>query len=393
MISVNQARKILSENFERSQKQILPLAQSLGLFLSEDVFSPIDVPSFDNSAKDGYALKFEANRNIYALKQTIQAGDTGMYQLSSGEAARIFTGAKMPNGADAAIPQEIVEHNFETGKICFPTEKIQSGSNVRRKGSQCKSGDLIAKKGTRITPGIIGLLASVGLAKIPTFSPPIVSYIITGNELKEIGSTLREGEIYNSNGPMLEALLKNLGIKEISALKATDDKESLQQTINSALKTTDVLLISGGISVGDYDFVEECLKNANVKQLFYKLRQRPGKPFFTGKKGKKWVFALPGNPASAFSCFNQFVKPCLQYSIGKNEVWQPDAILKLQNDQQKKEGFTFFLKGKKKNNSIEILSGQQSFNLQAFNAANCLVELEEESDLVKAGTLVKIYDF
>ncbi|HET8838896.1 MAG TPA: molybdopterin molybdotransferase MoeA, partial [Flavobacteriaceae bacterium] len=255
MISVNQARKLLSENLTRSEKQILPLKKCLGLFLSENVFSPIDVPSFDNSAKDGYAIKFNNKNDFYKLQYTVQAGDSTTYQLSEGEAARIFTGAKMPKGADTVIPQEIVEKDDKNKKISFQTEKINIGSNVRYQGSQCKKGDLIAKTGTKITPGAIGLLASVGLAEVPVFCSPRICFIITGDELKEIGSALQEGEIYNSNGPMLEALLKNLGMEEILALKAADDKETLQQTINTALEATDVLLLSGGISVGDYDFV------------------------------------------------------------------------------------------------------------------------------------------
>lgn len=392
MIAVNEARKILSDNLERSEKKLFPLKNCLGLILAEDIHSPIDVPSFDNSAKDGYALKFDAESEFFKLKNTIQAGDTSEYIISEGEAARIFTGAKMPEFANTVVPQEIVERDDKDGKITFPKEKISSGNNVRYKGSQCKEGDLIAEKGTKITPGAIGLFASVGLAEIKVFSPPKVGYIITGNELKEIGTSLKSGEIYNSNGPMLEALLENCRIREVTAYKASDDKEELQKTINQALEETDVLLISGGISVGDYDFVEECLKNAGVKELFYKVKQRPGKPFFAGKKDRKWIFALPGNPASVFSCFNQYVKPCLRFLMGKNDVWKPDSVLPLQEDQKKKSGFTFFLKAKKEGDKLEILGGQQSFNLQAFSSANCLVELDEESEVVKAGTDVKIYD-
>lgn len=391
MISVNQARKILSENLERAEKKQVQLKDTLGKILAEDVRSPIDVPSFNNSAKDGYAIKFDKHQDFYHLKNTIQAGDTSKYTISEGEAARIFTGAKMPKGSDTAIPQETVQRDEKTGKITFQKDKITTGSNVRYKGSQCKKGDLIAKKGTKINPGAIGLLASVGLAEVSIYVPPKVTYIITGNELKEVGSPLKEGEIYNSNGPMLQALLEKMSIHKISALKAFDEKEALQQTINSALEETDILLLTGGISVGDYDFVEECLKNAGIKELFYKVKQRPGKPFFVGKKDRKWVFALPGNPASVFSCFNQYVKPCLNYLLGNNEIWNPDFVLPLLEDQKKKSGLTFFLKAKKEGKKIIILSGQQSFNMQAFSEANCLVELDEESELVKAGTPVKIY--
>ena len=392
MISVAQARKILSENSERGKVTSVKLGQSLGAVLAEDIYSPIHVPSFDNSAMDGYAMKFEGDVRKWKVVTTIQAGDTSEKSLELGEAARIFTGAKIPQGADTVIPQELVEYDRDSKTVIYNLDKITTGSNVRLKGSQCKKGDLVLKKGTKITPGAVGLLASVGIAEVQIYSPPSVGYVITGNELKEVGSILKEGEIYNSNGPMLKALLQQLGVNKISAYTASDDKEQLQQIINSALKEQEVLILSGGISVGDYDFVKECLEAAGVQELIYKIKQRPGKPFFAGKKGKKWIFALPGNPASVLSCFVQYVKPCLQHNMGRENVWEPDQILPLLEEVKKKQGFTFFMKAKKEDGEVKILTGQQSFNLQAFSTADCLAELEEEAEVVPKGTMVKVYD-
>lgn len=391
MISVNDARRILSKNLERARSKNICLKDSLDLILAVDVFSPIDVPSFDNSAMDGYAMRFDGSRNTWSVGEVIQAGDTSAQKVEESVAARIFTGAKMPEGADTVIPQELIERNADTGKIRYDHNRIRTGGNVRLKGSQCKKGELILKKGTPVTPGVIGLLASVGMAEVEVYAPPAVSYIITGDELKEAGSPLKDGEIYNSNGPMLEAMLRRSGIREVDACKATDDKEQLQQIINNALENSDVLILSGGISVGDYDFVKECLEDAGVKELFYKIKQRPGKPMYAGKKGRKYIFALPGNPASVLSCFNQYVKPCLYFMAGRENVWEPDDILTLAQDQKKKDGLTFFLKGRAENNEVCIVGGQQSFNLQAFSTANCLVELEEDKDQVKAGTPVNVF--
>ncbi|MCM4158290.1 molybdopterin molybdenumtransferase MoeA [Antarcticibacterium sp. W02-3] len=391
MISVNDARRILSENLERAKSKNISLNDSLGLILAVDVYSPIDVPSFDNSAMDGYAMKFDSSRNSWESGSVIQAGDTNAYKVKEGTAARIFTGAKIPQGVDTVIPQELIERDEATGRISYDQDKIQTGSNIRLKGSQCKKEELIAEKGTPVTPGLIGLLASVGLNKVEVYTPATVTYIITGDELKEAGTALKEGEIYNSNGPMLEALLKNAGIKEISGLKATDDKEELQEKINKALAASNVLIISGGISVGDYDFVKECLEKAGVKELFYKIKQRPGKPMYAGRKGDKYIFALPGNPASVLSCFNQYVKPSLKYLAGKEKVWEADAVLSLAADQKKKEGLTFFLKGRMEQDEVIIPGGQQSFNLLAFSTANCLVELEEDKEEIKARTPVNVF--
>jgi len=152
-----------------------------------------------------------------------------------------------------------------------------------------------------------------------------------------------------------------------------------------------VLLLSGGISVGDYDFVKECLEQAGVKELFYKVKQRPGKPFFAGVKGDKYIFALPGNPASVLSCFQQYVRPALKYMMGQDNVWEPDEMLELAEDVTKKTGFTFFMKARREHGKVRVLSGQQSFNLFAFNEADCLVELEEESELIESGSMVKVY--
>ena len=390
MISVKEAKNLLMQHCQKEQIAEVQLTEGLNLILAEDIYSPIDVPSFDNSAMDGYALIFNGENSSWKLGGEIQAGDTSAHEVASGEAIRIFTGAKMPEGADTVIQQELIEQKGD--RIIYNHKKISTGSNVRLKGSQCKAGDQILNKGTKVTPGVIGLLASVGVSKIAIFRYPSVAYIITGNELKEVGQPLEIGEIYNSNGPMLYALLKETGIKNITALKAEDDKESLQKTINKALEDADVLILSGGISVGDYDFVKECLIDSGVEELFYKIKQRPGKPMYAGKKGDKMVFALPGNPASVLSCYAQYVKPCLKSIMGKEEAWKPNQILPLLEDIKKKPGFSFFMKAKKEDGKVRILTGQQSFNLQAFSTADCLVELEEEAEVVPKGTLVKVYD-
>ena len=392
MISVSEARKILSNNLERGETGIKSLNSISGLVLAEDIHSPIDVPSFDNSAMDGYALTFDEEQGQWELSGVIQAGDTSVHRVEKGQAARIFTGAKMPEGTDTVIQQELITGDEVSGKIFYSHDKIQTGSNVRKKGTQCKKGDLILAKGTEVTPGIIGLLASVGIGEAKVYIPPFVGYIITGNEVKEIGTSLLEGEIYNSNGPMLEALLKDIGIREITAYKAKDDKKELQKIIEEALEKNDVLLVSGGISVGDYDFVKECLESAGVQELFYKVKQKPGKPLFVGKKEKKWVFALPGNPSSVLSCFVQYVSPSLRTQMGHQNTFTPDHVLTLVGDANKKSGLTFFMKGKKSPGRVNLLNGQQSFNLRAFATADCLVELPEELDFVKNGIQVNVYD-
>lgn len=390
MISVEQAKKILSKNLERGQVVEKTLKDCLGFVLAENIFSPIDVPSFHNSAMDGYAMNFDEHLQSWEISNTIQAGDTSQITIAKGKAARIFTGAKMPGGTNTVIPQELIDLVGEN-QIKYSGDKIKPGSNVRLKGSQSKHNSLILEEGKVLGAGQIGLLASVGLSKIKVFAAPKVGFIVTGNELKEPGTALKDGEIYNSNGPMLEALLKETGVEQIQAYKAADDKTGLQKVIDRALAENDILLLSGGISVGDYDFVKECLQTAKVKELFYKIKQRPGKPMYAGKKQDKLIFALPGNPASVHSCFIQYVRPAINYWKGKNQVWEADQILKTTQDISKKPGFTHFMKALKSNTKVAALKGQQSFNLQAFANADCLIELPEEESVVKAGTSVKVY--
>lgn len=392
MNSVSEAKNLLREHCKKGRISEVNLSGSLNLVLAEDVHSPMHVPSFDNSAMDGYAMKFDRESKSWNIAGVVQAGDTSKIKVASQSAVRILTGAKMPEGADTVIQQELVRVDKEKKRVFYEGHDIKNGSNVRLKGSQCQKGDKILSKGTRIGPGTVGLLASVGISSIRCYLPPSVAYIITGNELREVGEELLEGEIYNSNGPMLEALLIQRGIQKISALRAADDKKKLQQSIDKALANNDVLLLSGGISVGDFDYVKECLEEAGVKELFYKVKQRPGKPLFAGKKGEKWIFALPGNPASVLSCFIQYVKPVLRSIMGETDVWQPDLVLPLNEDMRKKPGFTFFMKARKEQGKVALLAGQQSFNLQAFNAADCLVELAEEFDFIEEGTSVNVYD-
>jgi molybdopterin molybdotransferase len=391
MISVKEAKNILEQNAHKGKPATIELSKSVGMILAKNVVAPIDVPSFDNSAMDGYAIRFDDSRSGWNIKAIAQAGDSRTYYINSDEAVRIFTGAKMPENTDTVIQQELIESG-QGNSISLLQSGIKKGANVRYKGSQCKKGDPVLVEGTKISPGTIGLLATMGIDVVEVYNTPSVACIITGNELQEIGETLQDGSIYNSNGPMLQAYLNSLGIIDSSFYKAKDDSEHLYELIKKALNDHDFLILSGGISVGDYDFVKLSLDRLNVEELFYKIKQRPGKPLFAGKLDGKWIFALPGNPASVLTCFNQYVKPCLKYFMGHQEVWNHNWMLPLTASAQKKEGFTFFMKGLHDGRSVTILQGQQSFNMLPFGVANCLVELEEGLSSVPAESLVKVYD-
>jgi molybdopterin molybdotransferase len=391
MISVNEAKNLLQSHTIRGEIQEIPLLESIGLFLAKDIHSPLDIPFFDNSAMDGYAIAWKDKHPNRKLRQEtkIRAGEIEGFTLGHNEALRIFTGAPVPKGADTIIPQEWVK--IEGDILNFDLEKFGKGSNLRKQGAQNKAGDLIAKKGAAITPGMLGLLASVGLDKIPVYRPPSVGIILTGDELEIIGNPLSFGKVYDANGPVLHTYLRQLGINKVELTKSVDDPVQLQKTIESLIQKYDIIIISGGISVGDYDYVKKGLEKAGVKELFYKVKQKPGKPLFVGQRTNQWIFALPGNPASTLTCFNQYVKPCLLNWMGKENPWEPLGYFPLQEEFRKKPGMTFFLKAHLKNGYVEILPGQESFNLISYCNANCIAEVNEDDEYLPQGTEIPIY--
>jgi molybdopterin molybdotransferase len=391
MISVNQAKNLLQSHYIRGKIKEMPMLETLGLFLAGDIHSPIDIPFFDNSAMDGYAISWKENHAIRKLRPEtkIRAGEMDGFSLGKNEAIRIFTGAPVPKGADTIIPQEWVK--IDDDVFSFEIEKFEKGANLRQRGAQNKKGELIAGKGSEVTPGMIGLLSSVGLDKIPVFAPPSVGVILTGDELENAGNPLVFGKVYDSNGPVLKSYLNKLGIKIVELTKVVDDPTHLENTIYSMIEKYDILIISGGISVGDYDYVKGSLENAGVNELFYKVKQKPGKPLFVGQRANQWIFALPGNPASTLTCFNQYVKPCLLNWMGKENPWESLGYFPLQTEFRKKPGLTFFLKARLNNGSVEVLPGQESFNLISYGSANCIAEVSEADECLPSGTLVAIY--
>lgn len=388
-ITVSEAKSILKSQKIKGKSIHLSLQKSLGKFTASAVLAPMDVPSFDNSGMDGYAIAWDESGEGREVVETIQAGANPDFVLEKGKAVRIFTGAPVSQGADTVIPQEYITRTDKM--IFFDSAEFFRGANVRKKGAQCKVGWEVVRAGTKITPGTIGLLASLGIQEIEVNTTPKVTLILTGDEIIDLGNPLKRGQIYNANGPALEAYLELLGITELSILKVKDEESEVTRVISEALANSDFVLLTGGISVGDFDFVKGSLEQNGVDQLFYKIRQRPGKPLFAGKKGEKLVFALPGNPASVLSCFIQYVKPCLLEWMRNPDAWSGPKYLPMEKDFDKKAPLTFFLKAKVQNGKIHLLPGQESFNLLPFGVADGLVEIPQELEHIEEGSLVAFY--
>jgi molybdopterin molybdotransferase len=391
MISVTEARQRLLDHIPAPTPATLPLAEANGYVLAEDVYSPLDMPSFAQSAMDGYALHFNSLQPGQPLPvvHIIQAGATDLPPLQPGQAMRIFTGAPVPPGADTVVMQEKVEVQGST--ILLKDPDLTEGANVRPQASQTAKGDLAAKAGLRLSPGSIGLLAGLGIQHVQVFKNPDTAILVTGKELVKPGQPLQMGQVYESNSVTLRAALAEGGIRPTMTAHVDDEPELIYQAVVQALSTSQLVLITGGISVGDYDFVQGALQKAGVEPIFYKIKQKPGKPLYVGIKGNTLVFGLPGNPGSVLSCFYQYVVPAIRRFKGLDATTAQSTYKALTQGYSKKPGLTHFIKGIYKGDTVSITRAQESYKLSAFTESNCLVELPEEQSEFATGEAVRIY--
>jgi molybdopterin molybdotransferase len=390
MITVSEAKKIISENVSSLEPVTLQLQDSLGLTLAEDIYATTDIPAFPQSSMDGYAFSFSGWKQHKKLRIVgeIAAGSDQPFSLTPENAVRIFTGAAVPSGADTVIMQEKVK--TVNGELLIEDETLQPGNSVRSKGSEIKAGTLALEKENILSPAAIGFLAGIGITGAKVHPNPSISIIITGNELQQPGKALQYGQVYESNSFALTAGLKQLHIATSQTFYATDKPEIVTNTLKKALQQSDVVLLTGGISVGDYDFVLQATTECEVEKLFHKVKQRPGKPLYFGKKENKLVFGLPGNPSSVLTCFYQYVLPALG-KLSKRKIGLQTLQVPLAKPFQKAGGLTHFLKGFYDGKTAMPLDAQESFRLSSFATANCLIQLDEVMTSLKAGELVDVY--
>lgn len=368
-----------------STKQI-SIHKALGYVLAEKVISSINMPPFRQSAMDGYAFTHSI-RHQYDIIGTSQAGDHNNIKIKNTEAIRIFTGAFVPDDADTVVMQENVMANKNSILIAAMPEKF---SNVRPKGEQIAKNDVVFEAGTLLTPAAIGFLAGLGITEVEVYKKPKVAILVTGNELVQPGKKLKKGKIFESNSIMLEAALQTIGIQKTKVYHVKDNLKATRKALKSILKKYDIVLISGGISVGDYDFVKEALLQNEVKELFYKINQKPGKPMFFGAKDETLVFALPGNPASSLTNFYIYVLPAIKNRIGFSEIHKTKLVRKLNSDIKNDTGKTLFLKAKYDETNVTVLGSQSSAMLNTFAAANSLLIVPQNIEEYKKGQLVTL---
>jgi len=395
MISVLEARKIIAQQVVSLPPIESPLLQAAGQLLAEDVYAPADIPAFPQSSMDGYAFSYTDWKNMTNLiiDGEIAAGNNDIISLPGGKAIRIFTGAPVPQGADTVVMQEkviIAEPSAGKKELLINDDQIQQGTNVRLAGSEIKKGELALEKNRLLGPAAVGFLAGIGIAAIKVFPNPSVSIIITGKELQQPGNHLDHGQVFESNSFALSSALQALHINDVKMLWADDDLDILTSTLAKALQQSDMVLLTGGISAGDYDFVLQAAEKCGAIKLFHKIKQRPGKPLYFGKQGNKLVFGLPGNPSSVLTCFYEYVLPALSIltsrSVGLITLHAP-----LTASFQKKVALTSFLKGTYDGKAVTILDAQESYKMRSFAIANCLVKLDEEVKEYRTGAIVEVH--
>ena len=387
MITVEQAKQIISENIIPLNPVVLPLQQAGEHILASPIYAKFDIPAFRQSSMDGYAFEYQNEINHFDLVGEMAAGTNQSFKILRGQTSRIFTGAPLPDGADTVVMQEKIVRSGND--IVVEDPKILRGSNVREIGSEIKIGALAMQEGDLLTPAAIGFIAGIGISEVSVYPMPKVSIILTGNELQEPGKELVFGQVYESNSYALSSALKKEGILEVELLWVNDDLESLIKTLNIALNQSDVVLLTGGVSVGDYDFVLSAAEKCTIKQKFHKVKQKPGKPLFFGTQNNKLIFGLPGNPSSVLSCYYNYVLPALK-SLSKKETSILELTAQLECDYQKPKGMTHFLKGIYKNGKATPLDAQESYRLSSFAQSNCLICLPEDQQNFITGETVSL---
>jgi molybdopterin molybdotransferase len=391
-------KKILDSISPIQLSETVEIRHALGRVLANDITSSINVPSGTNSAMDGYAISSSDIPNNGTCELNIVgtsfAGQSYDGKLSSGECVRIMTGAIMPDGSDTVVIQEYVEKNDDQIRIGPDTK---SGANVRQAGEDISKGDTVLKSGSRLTPADIGLIASLGIGKIAVTKQLRVAFFSTGDELCSIGDEPEEGKIYDSNRYTLFGMLSRLGVDIIDMGVIRDIREDVESAFNEAANAADVLITTGGVSVGEADYIKEILEKVGTVN-FWKVAIKPGRPLAFGNINDTLFFGLPGNPVSVMVTFYQFVQPALRYLMGEQEIKSITVKAICKSKLKKRPGRVEYQRGiLEQDESGQLIvrkTGMQGSGiLRSMSQANCFIILPMESSEIEPNNLVDVQPF
>lgn len=393
MISIFKAINIIENETKILGTERIEILSCIDRVLAEDIYSHDDLPPFDKSAMDGYVIKSVETENCggeqtkeFKIKGNIKAGKFTEELLECGQAYKIMTGAPLPSGGDAVI--EIEKVTEENGKL-YVSQKVKKDNNVIKLGEEIRKGQMALNKGKIIRPVEVGLLASLGYSSVEVYRSPVITLVITGDELIDINDKLEKGKIRNSNEYSLKALIKNLGIKVLSLGIIPDNKDVLKEKIKYALQSSDIVISSGGASVGDYDFIEQILKGLGADIKFNSVAIKPGKPITFATYNNKLFFSLPGNPLSLITTFEEFVKPAIQKSMGMEKRSKDEFSVIIAQDIKGKPGRKKYAYVRlEKRNEIHYaysVGSQCSNHLLTMSKANGIIIIPEEYGNVSVG--------
>ncbi len=390
MISVQEARQLILDNAETMPVEAIPLAFAAGRIQGTDFLASHPHPFFDQSAMDGYALRHADLITGDPLKVVgeIRAGDPPNIDVNRGEAVRIFTGAPIPSTADTVVMQEMATRDGD--QVSFDG-LVDRGANVRKQGEQLAKGAVAVQSGAQLNAARVGLLATFGATETTSPRAPIVAILSTGSEFAENEDELGEGKIFESNGLMLRTALLQMGLESFHA-QVEDDADEIRKRIEEASTMANVLLTTGGVSVGAYDHTRNSLEACGYEVIFHKVNQKPGKPLlFVRKQAHRVAFGLPGNPRSSLMSFYRYVYPYLRRAMGAQVLDLPRIDLPLVEEYRKRDGKTHFVTGKIEQGRVRVLRKQNSHMLASFGAADLIVEIPDGADHLPAGTVVSTW--
>jgi molybdopterin molybdotransferase len=397
MISVEEAIDKILSHIQPLGFEKVSLLEALGRAMAEDIYASRDIPPFDNSGMDGYALRWEdiqkasSDRPVrLEVIEDLPAGSISVKTVNHGEAIRIMTGAHIPKGADTIVP---VEETEKDGKFVSILKAVPHGGHIRRAGGDVRKGDPIIARGDLVLPAEVGMIATMGRSFVSVYQKPLVAILCTGEELVDVDEDLDGVKIVSSNSYTLAAQVKDCGAIPLQLGIAKDRKAEIEDKLRHGLRA-DVIISSAGISVGDYDFVREALKDLGMEMVFWRVAMKPGKPVAFGKIQGKPVFGLPGNPVSSMVAFEQFVRPALLKMMGHHQLFRPVIEAFLKEDIEKEPGRRHFVRShvtfEDGRYFVTTTGPQGSDILTSMVRANGLMVIPEDREIVRAGERVKV---
>lgn len=387
MISFEEALRTIASSKIPVTVEEIPLISALNRVLAEDLFSDVDMPPYDKSAMDGFACRKVDIDNELMIVEEIPAGKLPVKSIDAGQCARIMTGAMIPVGADYVLMKEHAAIlTFESIKC----HRYSENTNICYRGEDVKSGERILAAGTRLRPAQLAIMAATGCVRPRVFDLPKVAVISTGNELVEPDKKPGTGKIRNSNGIQLTAQTIHFGLHADYLGIIPDNKEKLLEVLTGALKKYQVILVSGGVSVGDYDFVPAVLQQLDVDIMIHGMNVKPGKHFLFGRRGHHFVVGLPGNPVSSFVLFEMLVKPLLDSLMGNTEepLWLSVPLSHTYN--RKKDDTLFFIPVLLSHGIAKSLEYHGSAHINAYSGANGIMKVPVGVRSIKKGDMVNV---